>query len=518
MSHVAYRAPGEDFEASFDFVVVGSGAGGAAAAVTFARAGRSVALIEAGAWREPEDYPHTAYGAMRDLMDEWNSQVTRGRALWPVVQARTMGGTTVINSAICVRTPADIFEQWKAEHGIDDLELRVRAKQDQLEKDLWVEESGGAGWGRANVLAKKGEAALGWPGSHPMLRYTKGCSGAGACLQGCREKKKQSMAITFVPEVMKKGGTVISCAPVDRVLFEGTRAIGVTGRFVHPGTHNPGATFTVRARKAVVIAASVTHSPVLLMRSGLKLPALGKYFRSHPGTGVFGCYDEPVDMNVGATQGWASTAFRTSPGLKLETLAIPPELVSSRLSGGGVELMERLTRYRHITMWCHAVRAETTGVVKKSFFSGKPVVHYTLDKADMLRFREGMKLLGQQHFAAGAKTIIPGIFGLPYELKPDQLGLLDDAPLDPRHYIAILSHLFGGCVMGTDEKTSVTDGLGRVHGTQHLVVADASVIPTNLGVNPQHTIMALAQVFADAAMSESSSSRATSRELAVSGV
>lgn len=499
MSHHPYRPPGEDLEASFDFVVVGSGAGGAAAAVTLARAGKSVALIEAGAWREPEDYPHTAYGAMRDLMDDWGSQVTMGRALWPVVQARTMGGTTVINSAICVRTPSDIFQQWKMHHGLDDLEARVLEKQDQLEKDLSVEESGGDSWGRANVLAKKGEAALGWANPHPMLRYAKGCSGAGMCLQGCREKKKQSMAVTFVPEVLQRGGTIVSCAPVEKVLFEGTRAVGVTGRFLHPGTRKYGAAFTLRASKAVILAASVTHSPVILMRSGLKLPALGKYFRSHPGTGVFGCYDEPVDMNVGATQGWASTAFRSDPGLKLETLAIPPELVSSRLSGGGVELMERLSKYRHITMWCHAVRAETTGQVKRSFFGDKPVVHYTLDKADMHRFREGMKLLGKQHFAAGAKSIIPGIFGLPYELGPDQLKLLDDAPLDPQKYIAILSHLFGGCVMGKDEQTSVTDGLGRVHGTQGLIVADASVIPTNLGVNPQHTIMALAQVFAEAA-------------------
>ena len=223
---------------------------------------------------------------------------------------------------------------------------------------------------------------------------------------------------------------------------------------------------------------------------------------AHPGTGVFGCYDEPVDMNVGATQGWASTAFRTEPGLKLETLAIPPELVSSRLSGGGVELMQRLARYRHITMWCLAVRAESTGTVTKSLFSGKPVVHYTLDQPDMRRFREGLKLLARQHFAAGARSIIPGIAGLPSELGPDEVKVLDDAPLDPRRYIAILSHLFGGCVMGTDATTSVTDGLGRVHGREGLIVADASVIPTNLGVNPQHTIMALAQVFAQSLLED----------------
>jgi len=499
MSHVAFRGAGEQpLDGDFDFVVVGSGAGGAAAAVTLARGGASVAIVEAGPWRAPDDYPHSSYGSMRDLMDDFGQQVTMGRALWPVVQASVVGGTTVVNSAICVRTPGDIFAQWEREHGLSGLEDPVLAAQDRLERELCAEEVPVSARGRSNVLAKAGADKLGWSDSHYMVRYVKQCAGSGQCLQGCRGGQKQSLNLNFVPEVRTRGGTVVSCAPVERVVFEGTRAVGVRGHFRHPQTRARGAAFFLRAKKAVVVAASATHSPVLLARSGLALPALGEFFRAHPGTGVFGNYDEPVDMNVGATQGWASVAFREKPGLKLETLAIPPELVASRLAGGGRELMERLARYRHLAMWCHAVRAESTGTVKPSFFGGRPVVRYTLDRADMERFRMGMLLLAKQHFAAGARSVIPGIAGLPYELSPDQLPLLEDAPLDPRAYVAILSHLFGGCVMGRDEKSSVTDVRGRVHGVQGLVVADASVIPTNLGVNPQHTIMGLAQVFAQA--------------------
>lgn len=502
MSHVSFRSSDEKrLEGDFDFVVVGSGAGGAAAAVTLARGGASVAIVEAGAWRDPDDYPHSAYGGMRDLMDDWNQQVTMGRALWPVVQARTVGGTTVINSAICVRTPGDIFAQWEKEHGITGLEAAVYAAQDRLERELSVEEAPEAARGRSNILAKAGGDALHWDDSHYMRRYVKACEGSGQCLQGCRARRKQSLNLNFVPEVLTRGGTVVSCAPVEKLVFQGTRAAGVVGRFVHPQTRATGAEFFLRAKKAVLVAASATHSPVLLMRSGLKSKALGEHFRAHPGTGVFGDYDEPVDMNVGATQGWASTSFRQSPGLKLETLAIPPELVASRLAGGGRELLERLSRYRHLAMWCHAVRAETQGTVRPGLF-GRPVVRYTLDRADMERFRAGMVLLAKQHFAAGARRIIPGISGMPYELGPDQVKLLEDAPLDPRKYVAILSHLFGGCVMGRDAATSVTDGKGRVHGVQGLVVADASVIPTNLGVNPQHTIMALAQVFAESLLED----------------
>jgi choline dehydrogenase-like flavoprotein len=496
--HIPFRGQDErDLDVEVDFVVVGSGAGGASAAVTLARGGAEVAIVEAGAWRDPEDYPLTAYGGMRDLMDDWGTLVTRGRALWPVVQARTVGGTTVVNSAICVRTPDDIFDQWERERGITGLKARVLTAEDRIEGELTVEEVPVPARGHSNILAKRGADVLGWSDSHYMRRYTKSCLGAGQCLQGCKNLRKQSTNLNYIPETQARGGLVVSSAPVERIVSEGTRAVGVTGRFVHPVTRARGTRFIVRGRKGVVVAASVTHSPLLLMRSGVVSPALGNEFRSHPGTGMFGCYDDPVDMNIGATQGWASIAFRDSPGLKLETLAIPPELVASRLAGGGRELMTRLEEYRHIAMWCLAVRAESAGTIRPSLFGGRPVVRYELNAADMERFKTGMILLAKQHFAAGANAVIPGIAGMPFKLRKDDIGLLEDAPSDPNRYIAILSHLFGGCVMGKDPRASVVDARGRVHGWERLWVADASVIPSNLGVNPQHTIMGLASVFAE---------------------
>jgi len=490
-------AEGEAAELEADYVVVGTGAGGAAAAVTLARGGARVAMVEAGAYRAPEDYPCTMYGTMRDLFDDWGSSFTRGRAFWPIVQARAVGGTTVINSAIAVRTPEDVFRRWTREHGLDGelLSRAVWAHQDDLERELCVEEVPAASAGRSNLLARAGDRALGF-GGHVLRRYARGCEGTGQCLQGCRGLKKQSLNLNFVPEVLERGGALVSCAPVSRVLFEGARAVAVRGRFQHPATRARGGTFLVRAMKGVVVAASATHGPALLQRSGVRLPALGAFFRAHPGTGVFGVYDDPVDMNLGATQGWGSLQFRDEPGLKLETLAIPPEMVTCRIPGGGAQLMERLRRYRHVAMWVHACRAESAGTVRWGPLVRRPVVRYTLDRADMLRFRAGMLLVARMHFAAGARSVMPGIHGLPYELGPDQLAVLEDAPLDPRRYVAILSHLFGGAVMGADPTRSVCDAEGRVRGHDGLFVADASAIPTNLGVNPQHTIMALARHFA----------------------
>jgi choline dehydrogenase-like flavoprotein len=497
MSHISFRPRGEDVQLDADYVVVGSGAGGATAAVTLARGGAKVIVVEAGPWRDPADYPTSVYGAMRDMIDAWGSNFTRGRAFWPIVQGSLVGGSTVINSAIAVRTPADIFEQWKRDHGVGGPAMaeEVWRIQDELERELCAEEVPPGARGRSNLLAKKGADALGYE-SHYMRRYIKDCRGDGQCLQGCRDDRKQSLNRNFIPETMTLGGDVLSCAPVDRIRFEGQRATSVTGRFRHPQTRQKGAEFVVRARKGVLVAASVTRSPLLLKRSGVKNPMLGKQFRAHPGTPIFGCYDEPVDMGTGATQGWASTAYREKPGFKLETLSLPLDMLSGRMAGSGQVLMERLKEFRHIAMWVQACRAETVGEVR-SAWNGQPAVHYTLGREDMLRFREGMYLVAQTHVAAGCRAILPSIHGMPYKLMPDQIDQLKDAPLDPRAYVAILSHLFGGCVMGKDPARSVCDEQGKVHGYDGLYIVDASAIPTNLGVNPQHTIMALARLWSE---------------------
>ncbi len=493
MSHRAWSESELAHEA--DWVVVGSGPGGASIAVTLARGGADVTLVEAGAWRDPDDYPHSAYGAMRDLMDDWGATITRGRALWPVVQARAVGGTSVINSAICVRTPEDIFDQWVREHGLPDHRAAFARHQDEIERELCVEEVPAGSLGRSNELALLGGERRGLDG-HVMRRYVRGCEGSGQCLQGCRRRTKQSLNLNYVPELISRGGTLVSCAPVKRVVFEGEVAVGVEGRFRHPAGGRRGGRFRIRARRGVIVAGSATQSPALLQRSGVRHPALGKHFRAHPGTGVFGVYDQPVDQNVGVTQGWASTKFRSDPGMKLETLSIPLELVASRLAGAGPTLMARLAEYRHIAMWCVAVRADTVGTVSSGLFD-RPVVRYEMQRPDMERLRFGMKLLAEQHFAAGARAVIPGIHGMPYQLGPDEVSRLDEAPLDPRCYIAILSHLFGGCAMGADPERALCDPWGAVRGRERLYVADASLIPTNLGVNPQHTIMALAKTIGE---------------------
>jgi choline dehydrogenase-like flavoprotein len=484
-------------EVEADYVVVGTGAGGALAASTLARAGYEVAMVEAGPWRDPEDYPETVYGFLRDLSDTWMTNVTSGRALWPVVQGRAVGGSTVINSAIVVRTPGDVLQEWRRDAGFggEALAKRIWAHQDIIEEELSVQESRAGIYGMSNTLMERGAKVLGVH-DHHLRRNVLACEGAGQCLQGCKRGRKQSTNLIYIPEVLARSGTLLSSAPVQRVILRHGRALGVEGRFIHPQTKKRGAPFKVLARRAVLLAASATHTGPLLQRSGYKHPALGASFRAHPGTAVFGVYDDVVDMNIGATQGYASTHFRSSAGFKLESLSLPLELTASRLPGVGLDLLESLTQYRHLAMWVHAIRAETVGRVRAAPF-GRFRVSYTLGRRDMERVRLGVHTVARLHVAAGAKKVMPGIYGLPGVLDADSIDIILQASLDPRAYIGVLSHLFGGATMGADPQTSVCDPRGRVRGVEGLAVCDASIIPSTLGVNPQHTIMALARCVAE---------------------
>ena len=496
MSHTSYQAQGSQYEAEADYVVIGSGAGGASIAASLARGGGDVAVVEAGPWRDPKDYPHSVYGAMRDMLDDWGTQLTRGRAFWPIVQASLVGGSTVVNSAIVVRTPGDIFEEWQREHGFggDTLAQQLWTYQDELESELWVSKASDIARGNSNLFAMKASKTLGFK-SHYMSRNIRDCAGSGQCLQGCRKDRKQSANVNFIPEVIERGGQVISCAPVKRLVFEGKRAVGVTGTFKHPKTGARGATFQIRARKAVIVAASATHTPALLLRSGVKHPALGRYFRAHPGLGSFGIYPDRKEMWKGATQGWASVAFREDPQLraKLEVLTLPLELVASRLSGAGPELVQKLEDFPRMLHWVAAVRADAVGRVSNGF-GDKPVVRYSATRGDIAAFRRALKFVAQMHFSVGATHVVPGVAGMPYKLTPDELHLLDDAPLDARYYTSILSHLFGGAVMGKDPKRAVCDENGWVRGYDNLMVSCAAALPSTLGVNPQHTIMAISRL------------------------
>ncbi|MBI5608156.1 MAG: GMC family oxidoreductase [Deltaproteobacteria bacterium] len=480
-----------------DYVVAGSGAGGASAAISLARAGFHVIVAEAGPWRAPEDYPWSMHGTMRDMFHDWGTLVATGDSIIPIVQASLVGGTPVINSAIVVRTPGDVLASWRDEHGMGDVfaEKAIGDAQDAIERELQIQETDWKVVGATADDMLQGLKRLGRE-VHPITRNVTGCKGEMQCLQGCKQKSKQTANNLWLPELIDQhGGTILSCAHVQAVELASGQATGLRGHFRHPVTRKRGADFRVVARRGVVVAASATGSAPLLQRSGLRMPALGKGFRGHPGAGVVGVYDRPVDMHVGPSQATASMHHRLDHGIKLEHLSLPLELFAARVGGAGHTLMHKLDHYRQCAMWVTAVRAEAVGEVHQTWWGGRSVT-YAPTVRDLQRLRFGTKLLAQAHVEMGARAVWPGVAGLPPELSADQLDLIDQAPLDNKAWTWVLSHLFGGCVFGADPQRAVVGPDLHVHGVRRLHVVDASALPTTLGVNPQHTIMAVARVTA----------------------
>jgi choline dehydrogenase-like flavoprotein len=57
-------------------------------------------------------------------------------------------------------------------------------------------------------------------------------------------------------------------------------------------------------------------------------------------------------------------------------------------------------------------------------------------------------------------------------------------------------HPMGGCALGGDPARDVVDSFGRSWDIEGLYIADSSILPTSLGVNPCYTVYALARQIA----------------------
>jgi choline dehydrogenase-like flavoprotein len=475
-----------------DFVVVGSGAGGATAALVLAEAGRDVIVVEEGPEVQDADRALGPFEAFVRLFRDRGTQVAMGRSVMPVLQGRCVGGTTVVNGAIVWRLPEDAYERSFGEAGArDDIPLAaLGAKMDRIERDLGVAPTPEDRLGNNGLLMRRGADALGWK-SHAIARNVRGCRGSGRCLEGCPTARKQSLEVTYVPRARELGARVLAGHEVRRVETRAGRAVGVSG------ARSDGTAFALAARRGVILAAGAVHSPLLLRASGLgSRDHVGAHFMAHPGTAVAGIYRDPVRLWEGATQSYEVHEFRTR-GFKMEVVGLPLELAGVRLPGLGRELAAGLREYPHMAVWGVQVRAEAEGTVGRGPLGGARIV-YTPTAHDMVLFREGVKRLCELHFAAGALRVHPGVHGGPDVLSSaDELGRLDALSLDPRDYALLVSHVFGTCRMARTADAGVVGFDGAVKGVDGLWVVDASAFPRNLGVNPQHTIMALAMHLAE---------------------
>ncbi len=485
-----------DVEDTFDYVVIGSGAAGAVAAHVLAKSGASVAIVEEGPWVRTRQFGERVYDAFRRMFRDAGMQVIEGRAYIPLLQGRCVGGSTVINSAIAHRTPEDVLDEWQ-QFGLG-ASITARALEphfDALERELHARAVADEALGE-NDRRFLDEASLHGLPARRTHRYEHGCRGSGRCFTGCPNAAKQGMNVTYVPWALGLGARIYCACRVERVLIEHGRATGILARTTAAPGSRPGRHVRLHARRAVLVAASAVQTPNLLRRSGLRSAALGDHFQCHPGYGVGGVFDGAAPEHFGATQGAEITSLRRTDRVKFETIELQPELAAVRIPGIGREWMERFELYPHFAQWAMVVRAEAEGTVRPAWGGGDKV-RWSPSRVDMERAVKGVALLSRMMFEAGAREVWTGLHGVPNAIRSiDGVREIENMPPDPRLFSFISTHLFGGARMGVDARSSVVGPDFECHEAAGLYVVDSSVFPTNLGVNPQHSIMAMSRLAA----------------------
>jgi choline dehydrogenase-like flavoprotein len=245
----------------------------------------------------------------------------------------------------------------------------------------------------------------------------------------------------------------------------------------------------------VVLAASAIQTPCLLLRSGLAHGPVGQGLAAHPGVSVTGRFPEPVRAWRGATQGHEVTGYR-GEGLKLEALGFDISLLASRVPDVGERFARRLVELDRYACWGAALRAEGRGRVLPGW--RRPIVTYSLTPNDVRKARRAVRVLGEAMLAAGAVEVYPGVpgFDAVVQDRASMARFEEEGSLAAGDYTMSMTHLFGTARMGSDPRRSVVRPDFRHHATEGLYVADSSVFPSNLGVNPQIAIMALADLCA----------------------
>ncbi|MGH2750952.1 MAG: GMC family oxidoreductase N-terminal domain-containing protein [Actinomycetota bacterium] len=478
---------------SCDVVVVGSGAGGGCVAAELAQAGFDVVVVEKGGYHSESDFHHIEGDAMRALY-LYGATLTTSDMGVLILAGSTLGGGTLVNYATSFKTPPHVLEQWRELSNIDAFTSgEFEEHLDAVAERIGVNTNSSAA-GKRDEIIEAGLKQLGWH-VDMMPRAVRGCSQdehCGYCGFGCRAGAKQSTMRVYLQDAYDAGARLIVNADIDKVNIDDGRATGVQGSI---GSHH----LTVNAR-AVVVAAGSIETPALLLRSKLG-GQVGHNLRLHPGTAVWGIFDEDIRIWEGTLQARYSNEFRHWDGgwgPIFETVPAHPGSWSMAMSWRSASHHRAVMKHYRKVGFCAVLPRDSTSGRVRIGRDGRPRVDYQLAADDERRIAEGAAQAARVVEAAGARKVyslhrtapsyLPGLPGA-YENWVEttkRLGYAGGAATLASY------HQMGSCRMGSDPSTSAINADNESHEVINLYVADASAFPTASGVNPMLTIYGIA--------------------------
>jgi choline dehydrogenase-like flavoprotein len=470
--------------------VIGSGAGGAPVALALAEAGLEVVVLEAGERVSTREFAADEGALTARLM----TAATAPDGGLEVYAGACVGGSTVVNDALCWRPPPEVLTAWRDAHGLAGLTDEAFAPHvERVWSAISASPTARENQSRNARLLERGAAKLGWSSTW-MHRNVRGCANLGQCNTGCPSGAKQSALVTWIPAAEARGARVIALARAERIEVEAGRVRAVDALRLDAATRAPSGRLRIET-PLVCVAAGVLGTPALLLRSGLAGDtALGRGVQLHSSIYVTARFPEPVLGFFGPTMAYAVTEWSDvhggrGPGYMLESVTTAPATTASGLPGFGAPHERAMEALPHLARVVVVLRDRTRGAITLDD-AGAMRLSYVPVAEDLARLRDAIAACARLQLAAGATEVhLPLNGSAPVRSEADVAQL--DGRFDARSLSLLYAvHLFGGAAMASSPRDGFCDESGRAFGVQGLYVADAASLPGNTGANPQVTVMA----------------------------
>lgn len=493
-----------------DVCVIGSGAGGAAAAARLAEAGRDVVVLEEGGHWAPEDFTENEAQMVARLYADAGLRATTDLGL-SLLQGRCVGGGTTVNWMIMLRPPDWVMEEWSRAHGAELLAAsQLVPALERVEEEVHARRVPDDAHDPPNRVILDGSAALGWK-AEPARINAIGCVRAGTCGLGCRYRAKQGALETYLPRALSMGARLFSDVRADRLECEqrpgGLKRIYAT--VLERATRSGRGELIVEA-PVVVIAAGAVGTPILLQRSDLGGGGVGRFLRLHPTTGVVGLYPRAMYAAAGIPQSSVCMEFldrNGGYGFWIECPPLLPGLGAAGLPGFGAAHRARIRDFERLAPLIVLVRDGAEGDRSQGSVvadrTGAPHIRFRLGAAERRTLADGIHAAVRMHHAAGAETVLT-LHDRAHPVHPgDDIDWILRANYSPGRIGLFSAHVNGTCRMGTDPRTSGCSPDAERHGAPGIYIADGSVLPTAPGANPQALILAIGGLVADRVLERS---------------
>lgn len=486
---------------SCDVVVVGSGAGGGVVAGVLARAGYKVIVLEKGGYNARSNLS-LLEGPTMDQMYESSGVVATHDMGIVLLAGSTVGGGSAVNWSACIRTPDHVISEWHNEHG-----LHLFGSEAYAEAMDIVCERMGVETGKvppeceslSTAVLRRGCYELGYMVEDIPCNAPRNHD-CGWCCFGCRHGLKKGTHETWLVDLVESSnGMILTECKAIRVVHEdrGHRRRVAAGVLCHYEDGTSDKTFFVES-KVTVVACGAINTPVLLKRSGLKNPNIGKHLHLHPVVMAWGHFPDSTKRSY---EGAILTAMskvqsKDGYGALIQTPALHPGMFSALTPWiSSADFKHRMTRFSCTAHIFALARDRGSGTVDSTGY-----IRYNMDPRDEQMLQKGMEKMIRIMAAAGAEEV-----GTQH-CKGDRVKPKSVSSHDFENFVKMAkgrnirglttpvcsAHQMGSCRMGVNKETSAVDERGESWEVEGLYVADASVVPTAIGVNPMVTIQSIA--------------------------